>query len=390
MRDEVYDKNIGVAQDSGTVFQSHIIRGINENLKSPMTLCNLLPVSSYPKHYKDCIIRRMEFSHAKGAKDVNAGFFNFAYVKQLLLPVAYRSEVDRVMKLENFTHVICYSTSLTLLEGLKHIKKNQTNIISCVIVPDMPEFNDLSENQSKIYSWYLRRSASNFRKMLKYIDNFVFLTEQSASYLNAKKPFTVVEGIAEVSNLNLDMNDVGKKTVMYTGSTHIQFGVPNLLKAFKAIEGSEYELIICGCGDYDDEIIKASLSDSRIIHKGVVPHDEVIKLQSAATVLVNPRQNIGEFTKYSFPSKTMEYLASGVPVVAYKLDGIPDEYDDYIQYVNNNEIGSLKESIISACEEPIELRLERGRKARKFVENYKLAKNQTLKILDLLNIASAD
>ena len=38
---------------------------------------------------------------------------------------------------------------------------------------------------------------------------------------------------------------------------------------------------------------------------------------------VNPRQNNEEFTKYSFPSKTMEYLASGVPVVAYKLDGIP-------------------------------------------------------------------
>lgn len=43
-----------------------------------------------------------------------------------------------------------------------------------------------------------------------------------------------------------------------------------------------------------------------------------------ADVLVNPRQNDDEYTKYSFPSKNIEYLMTGNAVMAYMLDGIPE------------------------------------------------------------------
>lgn len=82
---------------------------------------------------------------------------------------------------------------------------------------------------------------------------------------------------------------------------------------------------------------------------------------------MNPRQNNEEFTKYSFPSKTMEYLSSGIPVVAYKLDGIPDEYDQYIQYVADDSIESLKKKLVEVCEMTREERQELGNIGRNFV-----------------------
>jgi len=54
-----------------------------------------------------------------------------------------------------------------------------------------------------------------------------------------------------------------------------------------------------------------------------------------ADVLVNPRENNEEYTKYSFPSKNIEYLASGNPVVAYMLDGMGDCYREYIYLLEN-------------------------------------------------------
>ena len=111
----------------------------------------------------------------------------------------------------------------------------------------------------------------------------------------------------------------------------------------------------------------------------------MLALQRQATILVNPRRNTEEFTKYSFPSKTMEYLAAGVPVVAYKLDGIPDEYDDYLNYVPDNTPKSLAYLISEICKKSPEEREEMGRRARAFVHDEKNAVKQAQRILDLLS-----
>lgn len=103
-----------------------------------------------------------------------------------------------------------------------------------------------------------------------------------------------------------------------------------------------------------------------------------------ATVLVNPRQNNEEFTKYSFPSKTMEYLSSGIPVVAYKLDGIPDEYDQYIQYVADDSIESLKMKLVEVCEMTREERQELGNIGRNFVLTRKNSTIQVRKICEMI------
>ena len=101
--------------------------------------------------------------------------------------------------------------------------------------------------------------------------------------------------------------------------------------------------------------------------------------------MVNPRQNNEEFTKYSFPSKTMEYLSSGIPVVAYKLDGIPDEYDQYIQYVADDSIESLKKKLVEVCEMTREERQELGNIGRNFVLMKKNSTIQVRKIREMID-----
>ena len=61
-----------------------------------------------------------------------------------------------------------------------------------------------------------------------------------------------------------------------------------------------------------------------------------------ATLLINPRFSNEEYTKYSFPSKNMEYMASGTPILTTKLPGMPKEYYEYIYLFEEESIEGMK------------------------------------------------
>lgn len=158
----------------------------------------------------------------------------------------------------------------------------------------------------------------------------------------------------------------------------------NLLESFLNLEDDTVELWICGSGELEETIKAKALADSRIKFLGFQKQEDVWKMQREVSLLVNPRQNTESFTKYSFPSKTMEYLASGTPVLMYKLDGIPDEYDEHLYYVDGNAVEDLTaaiKKIINA--NPSELE-EKAKKAQKFIMSEKNAVVQSAKILTLL------
>ena len=160
--------------------------------------------------------------------------------------------------------------------------------------------------------------------------------------------------------------------------------IGKLLEAFGKIENENLKLVICGFGEAEEIIKEKEKQDSRIVFLGRVDRTDVLALQKNAAVLVNPRQNNEEFTKYSFPSKNLEYLSSGVPLVAYKLDGIPDEYDDFIIYpVDDTEI-SLANEITKICNMADEDRKTLGLKAKDFVFKNKNKVTQSQKIIEFV------
>ena len=194
----------------------------------------------------------------------------------------------------------------------------------------------------------------------------------------------MVEGIA--TSFESDRTeDPLSQIILYSGTLDKRYGIDNLLQAFQKIDSKNARLYICGVGDGQEIVEKTARHDERICYMGLVPRNEIIRLQKSAAVLVNPRQNIGEYTKYSFPSKNLEYLSSGTPLVAYKLDGIPDEYDAYIHYVKDNTVEALKNTIEQVLNASPQERYARGEAARQFVLNNKNETVQARKILDMLN-----
>lgn len=178
--------------------------------------------------------------------------------------------------------------------------------------------------------------------------------------------------------------------MLYTGRLNRRYGLELLLQAMKELQDPDIELWLCGSGEMEEEIRAYAAQDSRIRFFGFLPHEEAVQLQKQATVLVNPRTNQGEYTKYSFPSKTMEYMASGRPVMMFRLDGIPGEYDPFLTYIPEESSASIRDTVESLRRlSPSELDAM-GARGRDFVLKNKNRNVQMRRVLDFIHKEQSD
>ena len=271
------------------------------------------------------------------------GYRNFSRAASL------KRAIKKLVLKENkkYDLIIAYSAHEPFLEAAVYAKKLFPNSKICFVVPDLPQYMNLDANRPKMYDFLKRIDIKRMNRLINDVDSFVILTEPMKDMLQVgSRPYIVVEGIIDslpkaYSEINQATSDI--KTVVYTGKMNMAFGIKELVDSFMEIEGENYRLVLCGDGDAKEYVLQKAKEDKRIDYRGQVSPDEAKKVVENASVLVNPRPNDSEYTKYSFPSKNIEYLMSGKPVVAYMLDGMPYVYSDFI-YPVNNEI-SLKCSI---------------------------------------------
>lgn len=385
MADEVKRNSSNNMADAANALEHNLMEGFTANLPTPPKVINALPIGSYPQYYKKAFIKKSTFQLCGRSDHENIGFCNIKFIRNYFIERTVYRSLREYCESKNGEVVLCiYSASAEFLSAAEKIKKKYPNVMVCDIIADLPGMTNLSSKKSALLQWFIDYKAKKSLKRLEAVDCFVLLTKQMADYLHIKKPYCVVEGIASKTQ-QIKRKENSEKTILYTGTLHQKFGVMNLVNAFSQIEDPDYRLVICGIGDSEQAIKDAVKDDSRISFLGQLPRNEVIEWQKKATVLVNPRQNNEEFTKYSFPSKTMEYLSSGIPVVAYKLDGIPDEYDQYIQYVADDSIESLKKKLIEVCELSDEERKNLGSAGRAFVLAEKNSTIQVKKIVELID-----
>lgn len=375
-------------------FQMKLAKGFTKSGIKNFKILNSMFINSYPRGYKQAEIRSNRFTlgDSKFIHE-NIGFINVYYLRHYFKYLTLKPYVEEWAKkdLMNTKILVGYTALNPTLELFKYAKSINKDIKTCLILPDLPSMCTAS---NKLFNIFLNNVSKKMDKHQGFIDNYVVLTEQMATELNISGNYVVIEGIVDSEEKGDAYNSIVTKnivnqtnTILYSGTLNKKYGVVNLLEAFKRIEDKKYRLVICGKGDSEDLIKQASLEDSRIEYFGLLNNSDVVQLQKEARVLVNPRQNNEEYTKFSFPSKILEYMMSGRPVLAYKLDGIPNEYDNYLEYVHGDEIADLKEAIISICNKSDERLNSLGKKARDFAL---LNKNESVQVKKILKMFGED
>lgn len=366
----------------------NIILGLDATLGKSISLINNEQIPNYPA-YPKIFFRKQLWKHAEDARDENCGFINLPFLKHVsrfhTTYTALKQQIRMVGEKE--VYILTYDLHWGISRAIRKAKKNFPQIHICAILPDIPNEMLAASNNGNIKVIEKLRALIKM-KFIQMFDSYVFLTEHMKSIVNvSQKPYVVIEGIYNNVQSTLESKRNDKKIILYSGQLNPAYGLNNLLSAFIEIysEHKDYELWLCGSGSLEGKIRKLEKECPAIRYYGYVDSDTIRKYQVEASVLVNPRQNTGEFTKYSFPSKTMEYLASGRPVVGYRLDGIPKEYDSYIQYVNGNSVSDLRDKLLEICSLPKERQEEIGIKSRQFIITKKNPKKQAQQIIDMFN-----
>ena len=212
-----------------------------------------------------------------------------------------------------------------------------------------------------------RRSNDKAERLVSKFDCFVLYTAKMAEKLNVSpEKCIVIEGFREVSLRKPTPSD--RFRVVYAGSLNRMYGISRLLEATTLITDPEVEFHFYGGGNAEEDIRKASQEDNRIKYHGRVPNAEAVDAIYAASVLVNPRNSYdGKYTEYSFPSKDIEYMATGIPTLLCKLPGMPQEYYNHFIDIGEGSSEQIAEAIISVKNMSQEERDVIGQDSRNFI-----------------------
>lgn len=379
----------GKAGMSNHNFEMSVINGLSQHRDIDLKCLTIPNIYSFPYNNRRLFTKRESYVY-RNTHVCSVGFCNLPFIKEMWSTIALivtilktipQYEGDRV-------DVIVNTPNNSLLNAIRFVKLFTCKIITqTVIIPDIPAMVTAMDKHNVVKSFlleYLNRSS--MRKTSR-SNGVVLLTESMMEFIDRPVKHIVMEGIVDVDTMDLGISDDGldKKIILYTGTLRKIFGVMNLVRAFQLLTDDTAELWICGSGDSQIAIEDAAKQDSRIKFFGLVDSYTALEMQRHATILVNPRTGEGAFTRYSFPSKTMEYLLSGKSTIINRLAGIPEEYYDYVFTPKDESIESLAECISNVLCMDVALRKKRAQSGRNFIITQKNAKVQTKRILDMIN-----
>ena len=221
-------------------------------------------------------------------------------------------------------------------------------------------------------------------------DKYVLLTEQMNEVVNPKgRPHIVMEALCDSTLLQETHSHIHKshpRTVIYAGGIYEKYGLKMLAEGFLKANVPDAKLVYFGEGSYVEEYKALCDEHPNLEYRGVVPNEEIMREEQMATLLVNPRFTTEEFTKYSFPSKNMEYMASGTPLLTTKLPGMPKEYYPYVFLFEEETIDDYADAISEALAHSESELFKLGDSAKRFVLQHKNNIEQARRISEFIKM----
>ena len=242
--------------------------------------------------------------------------------------------------------------------------------------------------------------AGNFGKRQKFSDKinfklaqqcnaYILLTKEMNNLINPlMKPNIIIEGFSDIKMLQekKELNDNNKFICMYAGGIKKIYGIEMLIEGFIKADIDNSELHIYGSGSYEDELKEKIEKEKNIFFRGIKNNDFIIKAQEKASLLINPRLtgSAYQYTRFSFPSKNMEYMASGTPVLTTKLPGMPKEYHKYVFFIEKETSAGIANNLVKISNMKKEDLFAFGLQAKKWILTEKNNIVQTKKIIDFI------
>ncbi len=255
----------------------------------------------------------------------------------------------------------------------------------------LADYSSADSYQGIVRKLYAKLQLRTIRKF----DLVVGLSKQLQKDLLPSQKFVLMEGgidrrfferlanpeesVGKHERKTLEHEKGQKTTLVYSGLLNSVAGIDLLLQSMQYVQG-DVTLRITGRGELEQLVADACKKDSRIEYLGLVPEEQYVEVLKGADILVNPRNmNLPE-NQNNFPSKVMDYLASGHRIISTKFAG----YEKFAEVISfcEADVKSLAEAINQAIHEVDKADTERYQQQREFAKQF-LWERQIKRILHL-------
>ena len=204
---------------------------------------------------------------------------------------------------------------------------------------------DYTESQEENGSLIRKLISMRTRKEFTQFGYGIVLSEDSKQFFNKSAKTVVMEGGVALENYtNFPCPTKENITrVLYAGTFSNVTGIDTLLEAISGVKEDNMEFYFSGKGELEESIISASKNDSRIKYLGFMDENQYFDVLKKTHVFINPRNMTLPQNRNNFPSKVLEYLACGRPVISTKFPGYR-KFEDNCLFCDNG-VESLVKSI---------------------------------------------
>lgn len=374
----------GIRPAPADIVQKYLIEGLcnSKKISNVEALCSPRLLSYPYTRIKD--IESCDFYIGK-AKLYSCGYKNYIGVsfihRERNIVKKAKEWANKNRKERNI--VLIYSVHTPFLHAAYEIKKIAENTVIALIVPDLPHFMG---EMSGIKKFLKSVDKKRINYYLKFVDKYILYTKYMANYFNLEaNQWVVCEGMIDSSKIVQNIvRKSDKKICIYAGSLQKRYAIDKLVKAFERAN-IDAELHLYGNGEDAKELLSEFVHLSKTKYMGILSQNEIFQKMKEATLLINPRPSELELTKYSCPSKTFEYMASGTPILMTRLAGLPSEYEDFLYFFDDESEKGFVDALEKTLSYSIDELQEKGIKAARFLANEKNSNKQVQMIIDFCN-----
>lgn len=249
--------------------------------------------------------------------------------------------------------IVTDTLRLNLLKAAKKIAKlYDVKIVG--MLTDNP-FN-LSNGPVYIKKYLVQQGAE--------LDGYLSLTNGLVSIYNENKPSYVFEGL--VSEENEGKKDPIFNYFYFGGSLYERYGVKTLVDAFHN-SNIKSKLVLAGSGPLDSYIEQLSKDDYRILYLNQLSKEKNIAYMRNSIANINPRPLDLKMDNESVPSKLLEYLSIGTPVISTKYPKLYSTFKDDVHWIDGNTVDAMKIALESYETSKQEEHLKKAATARRKV-----------------------
>lgn len=369
-------KNPGFAVQK---FSRLLVKGVLENNVKVLALSN-------PPH----VGGRGEYVHFE--KEIEHGI-KYKYIPYINIPLlkhvflflyTFFYVLFWGLRKRNDKAIICDVLAISICMGALFASKIN-RILSVAVITDLYGLMQNGDKKS-----FLVRMASKLNAWYSgAFDKYILLTEQMNEIVNPQnRPHMVMEALCDSTLVQYNYQTVEKshpRTIIYAGGINEIYGLKMLAEGFLKADVKDAKLVYYGHGPYVEEFKKLCKLHSNLEYRGIAPNEVVVNEEIKASLLVNPRFTTEAFTKYSFPSKNMEYMASGTPLLTTNLPGMPKEYLNYVFLFKEETVEGYADTIREILSKPESELISFGLKAKRYVLENKNNIAQGKSIIEFLD-----